>query len=155
MANIRYTHRFYAEFAKEAMQDQSLGGTDVMTIKWCLEEDAKAAKSKEEEQREIFMNAVKKKKMLEDQREAATKAAQEAEQNKMEKMKKKQKRFYEKQVKGAGMYNPAFYKEYQPAAKLSATEEKELNEERSKITENCAKLNEVLQRISYNYQDNQ
>ena len=34
VAYIRYKHRCMAEFAKEAMRDQALDGTEVLTIKW-------------------------------------------------------------------------------------------------------------------------
>ena len=155
MSNVRYTHRYYAEFAKEAMQDQSLGGTDVINIKWCLDETAKSAKSKEEEQREIFLNAVLKNKKLEEQREAKARAVVEAEKKRMEKIKKAQTKHYEEQIEGSNLYNPAFYREFKPEAKLSSEEEQVLHTERSKITEGCAKMNEILQRISYNYQDQQ
>lgn len=39
-ATIRYSHRFYAEFAREAMFDQVLAEdvTDPLKIQWCLED---------------------------------------------------------------------------------------------------------------------
>jgi len=154
MANVRYTHRFYAEFAKEAMQDQSLGGSDVLDIKWCIEEDTKTAKEKEDEQRRIFMNALKRKQMAEEQKRQAAIATAKAEQARLEKMKEKQKRHYDRTVDPANMYNPIFYKDYRPGKKVSKDVQKELEQEKSKIAENCVKLNEVLQRISANYQGN-
>ena len=154
MANVKYTHRFYAEFAREAMQDQSLGGTDVINIKWCLDDSDKTGKSKEEEQKELFMNVLRKKKKLEEQKELAMKQAEEAEKQQAQDIKERQKKHYEKSVDVGNMYNPVYYKEYKPGAKVSQELRQELSQERSKITENCAKLNEILQRISYNYQDN-
>ncbi len=156
MANVRYTHRFYAEFAKEAMQSQSLGGTDVITIKWSLDDSDKVVKNRDEEQREIFVKAVKRKQMVEEQKAEAVRAAEETEKRQLEKLKAKQKRQFEKDVSGGNVYNPAYYRELRtrPEQKISAEAQKELDEERSKVTENCARLNEVLHRISCNYQDN-
>ncbi len=158
MANIKYTHRFYAEFAKEAMQDQSLGGTDVLLIKWHLEEDPRSMKTKEQEQKELYLAALRKKKELEDQRALVAQQAAEEEKRRLEEVKQKQKAEYEKVASAAGagaMYNPAFYKDVKPGVKLSREVREQLEKEREKVTENCAKLNEVLQRISYNYQENQ
>ena len=154
MANVRYTHRFYAEFAKEAMQSQSLAGSDVIDVKWCLDDDEKTQKSKEEEQKELFMNALRKKQKLEEKRQLDALKAEELNRQKMEKMKEKQKRHYERSVDSANMYNPAYYKAYKPGKQISNEIQKELNNAKEKITQNCEKLNEVLQRISCNYQDN-
>jgi len=155
MANIRYTHRFYAEFAKEAMQDQSLGGNDVITIKWCLYEDPQTAKTKEEEQKEIFLNAVRKKQKLEEQRQIAKIEAEKIEQKRIEELKEIQRKHFEQNIESTNLYNPVFYKDFKPADKISKSASKVLQQEQSKITENCSKMNEILQRISHNYSDNQ
>jgi hypothetical protein len=152
MADVRYSHRFYAEFAKEAMQDQSLGGTDVLMIKWAMEDaDSKVQTQKAKDQQARFVEAVKAKKTL---REVVAKSKEEKEKAKIEKLKQKQNKFYEKQFAGATAYDPAAYQEYKAGAKTSQKERQELTKERGKIAENCAKLNEVLQRISSNYQEN-
>ena len=41
VATIRYSHRFYAEFAREAMYDQVLAEevTDPIKIQWCVDEE--------------------------------------------------------------------------------------------------------------------
>lgn len=149
MANVRYTHRFYAEFAKEAMQDQSLGGSDVLDVKWCLEEDEDTAKEKEDEQRRIMINALRKKQM----QEAQIHQAAQAERARVEKLKQKQKRHYSRTIDVDNMYNPAFYTEYKPAKRISKEAREKLGEEQDKIAEGCAKLNEVLQRINSSYQN--
>jgi len=45
---IRYKHRCMAEFAKEAMQNQSLDRNEVILIKWSLEESQKNEKNKKD-----------------------------------------------------------------------------------------------------------
>ena len=154
-ATIRYTHRFYAEFAKEAMQDQSLGGTEVMVVKWSLDEpDAKVTKQREQEHQAIFTNAVKKKKKISEQRETAARATAEAEKARLERMKGEQRAHYEAQIANSNIYNPTYYQEYKPGAKTTQRDRAELHKEQAQITANCDKMNEVLQRISQNYQDN-
>jgi hypothetical protein len=37
-AFIRFKHRFYGEYAREAMQNQSILGNEVITIKWAYED---------------------------------------------------------------------------------------------------------------------
>lgn len=155
IADIRYSHRFYAEFAKEAMQSQSLGGTDVLNIKWAAEENnEKVSKQKEKDQKTRFIGAVQNKKKIDEKRLEKSKETEEVEKKRLEKLKKKQSKFYQRKVAGGNLYNPAFYQEYKPSNKLTEKDQQELQKERSIITENCAKLNEVLQRISYNYQEN-
>lgn len=50
-----------AQFAKEAMQSQSLGGDDILTIRWASEDPNPAAQKEEQQRREeIAYNTVKK-----------------------------------------------------------------------------------------------
>jgi hypothetical protein len=38
MAFIRYKHRCFAEFAKEAMQNRNLDANEILTAKWSTED---------------------------------------------------------------------------------------------------------------------
>ena len=38
MAFVRYKHRCWAEFAKEAMQNRNLDSNDILMIKWAVED---------------------------------------------------------------------------------------------------------------------
>jgi len=58
IAFVRYRLRCTAEFAKEAMQDQSLDGDEVMGMRWSNEDPNPQAKEKEEE--ELYMELAKK-----------------------------------------------------------------------------------------------
>lgn len=57
---IRYAHRCMAEFGKEAMIGQSIVGTEVVFIRWAVEEQDKIRKDRKEiEDRNKFLNAYK------------------------------------------------------------------------------------------------
>ena len=59
---IRYAHRCFAEFAKEAMMKQSLVGEEILTVKWSYNDPNPMSEKillKEEENK--FIAAVKKK----------------------------------------------------------------------------------------------
>jgi len=57
VAFVRYKLRCTAEFAKEAMQDQSLESDEVLAIRWSNEDPNPSAKEKEEE--ELYMQLAK------------------------------------------------------------------------------------------------
>lgn len=61
---IKYSHRCWAEFAKEAMIGQSIVGQEVINIKWTIEEsDKKRQKKNEVEKNNKFIDAYSKNKI--------------------------------------------------------------------------------------------
>ena len=126
-----------------------------MVVKWSLDEvDPKVVQQREQEHQAIFTNAVKKKKKVVEQREAVARAKAQAEMERLEQMKQEQRSHYETQIAGSNIYNPTYYQDYKPTLPLTHKDRLELHQEQAQITDNCAKMNEILQRISQNYQDN-
>ena len=59
---IRYAHRCFAEFAKEAMMKQSLVGEEIISVKWAYDDpNPMTGKILEKEEENKFITAVKKK----------------------------------------------------------------------------------------------
>ena len=56
---IKYSHRCFAEFAKEAMMRQSLVGEEILSINWAYDEsDLEMKKIREREEDNLFVGAV-------------------------------------------------------------------------------------------------
>ena len=81
VAFIRYKHRCFAEFAKEAMMNRSLDSNEIITIKWANDDpNPKAAERTAHDQEKIMIDTIKKKK-----KNAYEKEIIDEEKNQMEK----------------------------------------------------------------------
>lgn len=61
-AFIKYMHRCMAEFAKEAMSNQSLDSNEILTIRWANEDpNPRVAELEEKDERRMLLGALDKK----------------------------------------------------------------------------------------------
>jgi hypothetical protein len=133
---VKYSHRYYAEFAREAMLYQAIfGGTDPIGIRWAINNPFE---KKDQEKEENFQNEVQN-------------IVQQ--QNAMKSHVKKTLKEIDKKL-GGGKRKPEdnFDKNLMPETKRAKYDENNLEEnvDKKEIADNLSKLSSVLQRIEAN-----
>lgn len=69
-AFIKYAHRCMAEFAKEAMTNQTLDGNEMLTIKWANDDpNPRVAEVEENEERKMLLGSMDKKRRMKERDE--------------------------------------------------------------------------------------
>ena len=69
-AFIKFAHRCMAEYAKEAMTNQTLDGNEMLTIKWANEDpNPRVSEMEENEERKMLLASMDKKRRMKDRDE--------------------------------------------------------------------------------------
>ena len=143
---VKYSHRFYAEFAKEAMQNQAIyGGTDPILIKWAINNPFDKKQKENEERMNLELeNMIK-------QKEAVNNALNSSLKQVNKRLGNKRKRDDNDDFESKLMTDQ--HSEQYKRVKYDENEDDEQPDSKQ-IAESCSMLANALQRIEDNKNTN-